>query len=179
MAGAHSRMTADTALAFALPGDDAPRPDRLPGIDYGVLDDLVGYAIRRAQLTIYDDFIRALAAWDITPPRFSALVIIANNPGLKLTALAAALAVARSGAVILADTLQARGLIARQDSSTDRRAWGLHLTPKGETLLRQITQAVREHDARMASRLDDTERATLLRLLNRLARTDASTLSSG
>ena len=31
------------------------------GIDYGPLDKLVGYAIRRAQLVIYEDFMQALA----------------------------------------------------------------------------------------------------------------------
>ncbi|MDB5854040.1 MAG: MarR family transcriptional regulator [Herminiimonas sp.] len=148
-----------------------PMP-HVPGVDYGLLDNLVGYGIRRAQLAIYDDFIRSLAQWDITPPRFSALVIIGNNPGLKLTDLANVLAVARSGAVILADTLEARGLIERRDSATDRRAWGLHLTRAGRSLLEKTTHAVREQDERVSATLTAEERATLLGLLRKVARLD-------
>ena len=32
----------------------------VPGVQYGALDDLVGYAIRRAQILIYEDFLAAL-----------------------------------------------------------------------------------------------------------------------
>jgi DNA-binding MarR family transcriptional regulator len=148
-----------------------PMP-HMAGIDYGLLDSLVGYGVRRAQLAIYDDFIRSLAQWDITPPRFSALVIIGNNPGLKLTDLANVLAVARSGAVILADTLEARGLVERRDSATDRRAWGLHLTRAGRALLEKTTRAVREQDERVSATLTAVERDTLLRLLRKVARLD-------
>ena len=45
----------------------------LADVEYGALDGLVGYAVRRAQLHIYEDFVRSLHAWDITPPRFSAM----------------------------------------------------------------------------------------------------------
>src|SRR3546814_5503574 len=58
------------------------------GIEYGALDSLVGYAIRRAQILIYEDFLAALQPWDITPQRFSALTLIAANARLKLTELA-------------------------------------------------------------------------------------------
>jgi DNA-binding MarR family transcriptional regulator len=148
-----------------------PMP-HVAGVNYGLLDDLLGYGIRRAQLAVYDDFIRSLALWDITPPRFSALVIIGNNPGLKLTELANVLAVARSGAVILADTLEARGLVERRDSATDRRAWGLHLTRAGRALLEKTTLAVREQDERVGAPLTAAERETLLRLLRKVARLD-------
>jgi DNA-binding MarR family transcriptional regulator len=168
-AAAHHAMDGTTAETAG--GGDTPHPmPHVPGVDYGLLDDLIGYGIRRAQLAIYDDFIRSLAQWDITPPRFSALVIVGNNPGLKLTDLANVLVVARSGAVILADTLEARGLVERRASATDRRAWGLHLTRSGRALLEQVTLAVREHDDRVGATLSADERDTLLGLLRKLAR---------
>jgi DNA-binding MarR family transcriptional regulator len=162
----------DATKDFARGADTFHPMPHVAGVNYGLLDDLVGYGIRRAQLAVYDDFIRSLAQWDITPPRFSALVIIGNNPGLKLTELANVLAVARSGAVILADTLEARGLIERRDSATDRRAWGLHLTRSGRALLEKTTDAVREQDERVGAPLTAAERETLLRLLRKVARLD-------
>jgi len=140
------------------------------GIDYGVLDRLVGYGVRRAQIAIYDDFIRSLAAWDITPPRFSALTVIDANPDLKLTELAAVLGIARSGAVLLVDALERMGLVERRPAPADKRAWGLHLTPQGVTTLNEARQAVLEHDARVTAHLTSTERQTLLRLLQALAK---------
>jgi DNA-binding MarR family transcriptional regulator len=141
----------------------------LPGVRYGVLDELLGYPVRRAQLLVYEDFMRALADWNMTPTRFSALVIVANNPGLKLTELSSILAIARSGAVLLTDALVESKLIERRDSPTDRRAWGLYLTARGKKVLNDVTRAVREHDARISSALTEEERRTLAALLRKMA----------
>lgn len=157
---------------FPGDGDTACFNPHVAGVDYDVLDRLVGYGIRRAQIAIYDDFIRALAPWDMTPPRFSALTIIARNPDLKLTELADVLGIARSGAVLLINTLEQMALVERRPAPADKRAWGLHLTAQGTATLAQISQAVVEHDARMAAHLSARERQTLLRLLRKLARID-------
>ncbi len=140
----------------------------IAGVDYGPLDGLIGYAIRRAQILIYEDFLAALAPWDITPQRFSALTIIGHNPGLKLTELARILGIARSGAVQLVDHLQAQGHVERLDTEHDRRAYALALTGEGRKALQRITRAVREHDARIGATLDGDERASLIQLLGRL-----------
>lgn len=141
----------------------------LPNVDYGVLDSLVGYAIRRAQIRIYEDFVHSLAQWNITPPRFSALVIIARNPLLKLTALASILGIARSGAVLLVDALEDMKLVARRPAPQDRRAYSLVLTPAGRRTLEAATAAVCAHDARVAAALSAQEQDTLRALLGKLA----------
>lgn len=141
---------------------------RVPGVAYGVLDSLVGYAIRRAQLILYEDFYESLAPWDITPQRFAALVFVGENPDLKLTELARILGVARSGAVAIVDALAARGYLARHDSTTDKRAFHLRLTPTGKRALAKMTSAVRAHDRRIVAMLKKDEQATLMRLLTRM-----------
>jgi DNA-binding MarR family transcriptional regulator len=118
---------------------------------------------------LYEDFVTSLAAWNITPPRFSALVIIAHNPDLKLTELARILGVARSGAVTLIDALSALGFVVRRDSPTDKRAFRLALTAKGKRALEAITQAVQEHDQRIMSMLNEREQTQLMELLRRMA----------
>ncbi|WP_409348855.1 MarR family winged helix-turn-helix transcriptional regulator [Ralstonia syzygii] len=138
-------------------------------VDYGALDGLVGYAVRRAQLHIYEDFVRSLQAWSITPPRFSAMTVIAHNPDLKLTELASILGVARSGAVLLVDTLEAMGMVERHPSPVDRRAFRLALSDKGAATLQDLTRVVVAHDARVTAHLSADERQTLLELLNKLA----------
>ena len=149
---------------------DGPFEPHVPGIDYGVLDTLLGYGVRRAQLLIYEDFGATLAPWNITPQRFSALTVISRNARLKLTQLAHILGIARSGAVLLVDALAAMGYVAREPSPGDRRAYGLVLTPKGTADLQAITEAVCAHDRRMADPLSPDERRDLMRLLHAVAR---------
>ncbi|MCD0501567.1 MarR family winged helix-turn-helix transcriptional regulator [Bordetella petrii] len=138
------------------------------GVEYGALDELVGYAIRRAQILIYEDFLAALEPWDITPQRFSALTLIAANAELKLTQVASILGIARSGAVQLVDQLQALGYVERQEAAGDKRAYSLALTPAGRRAHADITRAVRQHDQRISTRLSATERHQLIALLGKL-----------
>ncbi|CAN7216525.1 MarR family protein [compost metagenome] len=153
----------------ASAGADAGFDPHVPNIDYGVLDNLIGYAIRRAQIRIYEDFVLSLAQWQITPPRFSALIIISRNPHLKLTELAQILGIARSGAVLLVDALEEMNLVARRPAAGDRRAYSLVLTAAGRRTLEAATQAVVAHDAHVGSELTGAEQATLKSLLARLA----------
>lgn len=148
---------------------EGPYEPHVPGIDYGVLDTLVGYGVRRAQLVIYEDFVQTLATWNITPQRFSALTVISRNPALKLTQLAQILGIARSGAVLVVDALAAMGYVERQPSPGDRRACSLALTERGRADLAAITEAVCAHDRRMVGRLDADEAQHLMRLLRRVA----------
>lgn len=140
----------------------------VPGIQYGVLDSLMGYAIRRAQIRTYENFIAALEPWGITPPRFSAMVIVSLNPGLKLTQLAKIMGIARSGAVILVDALEELGYMQRLPAPEDRRAFSLALTDKGKTDLVQITQVVQTQDQQVTQPLSATEQTELHRLLLKL-----------
>jgi DNA-binding MarR family transcriptional regulator len=160
--------TASTDV-YPAPAVDEPFNPKVPGIDYGVLDSLIGYTVRRAQIVLYEHFIESLAQWSITPPRFSALVIISRNPRLKLTVLANVLGIARSGAVALIDSLETLGYVRRVPSPTDRRALGLELTPKGEHDLAAITQAVQAHDQHMGQCLTASEQQQLMTLLARIA----------
>lgn len=141
---------------------------QVPGIRYGVLDSLLGYAIRRAQIRTYENFILSLEPWGITPPRFSAMVIVSLNPGLKLTQLAKIMGIARSGAVILVDALEELGYVERQPAPEDRRAFSLVLTGKGQADLQKITDVVVAQDKAMLDQLEPDEQQTLHRLLLKL-----------
>jgi DNA-binding MarR family transcriptional regulator len=149
--------------------DTDPFVPRVPGIDYGVLDTLLGYAVRRAQIRLYEDFVASLAPWGITPPRFSAMVIVSRNPGLKPIQLAKVLGIARSGVVILVDALEELGYMQRHAVPEDRRAFSLSLTKKGLADLGDIVKAVQAHDERMARMFTADEQVQLRQQLNLLA----------
>jgi len=118
----------------------------LPGLRYGVLDTLLGYALRRAQNALYLDFYRATQGADISPQRFAALVLVAENPGMRQGLLAQAMGLHRSGALRLTDWLTAQGWVERRDDPADARSWGLHLTAAGRRRLARLQQAVLAHD---------------------------------
>ena len=60
---------------------------RVNGIDYLDLEQHLGYALRRAQVASFEAFSRATAGAGITPPRFTALVILQANPGISQSTL--------------------------------------------------------------------------------------------
>lgn len=156
-----------------LPAPHRPRAlapiDRVPGLDYGALDELLGYTLRRAQVAMFLAFHAATRGLEITPPRFTALVVIDANPGINQSVLGRVLGIARSGAMALADWFEARGWVERRRRPNDGRAWGLHLTRKGEALVERMRRAVLAEDRRRAAVLSAKERRELLRLLNKLA----------
>jgi DNA-binding MarR family transcriptional regulator len=147
---------------------------RVPGLDYDVLDELLGYSLRRAQVAMFVAFHEATREMgrspQITPPRFTALVIIGANPGISQTVLGKVLGIARSGAMLVTDWFEARGLVERRHLPEDGRAWGLHLTRKGEQLVERMKRKVLELDFRKTRSLAKDERRELLRLLEKLAR---------
>jgi len=143
--------------------------ERVPNLRYDVLDDLLGYSLRRAQVAMFMAFHEATRGLHMTPPRFTALVLIGANPGLSQTLLGNVLGIARSGAMTLADWFEGRGLVERRRRPGDARAWGLYLTPRGDRLVQEMKRRVARYDRKRAARLTAAERCELQRLLAKLA----------
>ena len=142
---------------------------RVAGLDYGVLDELLGYSLRRAQVRMFIAFHEATRGMNITPPRFTALVVIGANPGISQSTLGKVLGIARSGAMLVTDWFEARGLVERRRRPGDERAWGLHLTRKGEQFTERLRRRVVELDHKRTPGLSEGDRRRLLGLLEKLA----------
>jgi len=140
-----------------------------PPADFGLLPELVGYNLRRAQVAVFQDFADSLADCRLTPGQFGVLVLIEANPGLNQTRLSQALRVDRSTVVTVIDRLEGRGVVERAPSPDDRRSYALRLTGEGEALLARAKPLVRRHEARIAAGFESGELAALTTLLQRLA----------
>lgn len=138
-------------------------------LDHGLLPDLIGYALRRAQGRVFQHFAASVGGDGITPGLFGVLVLIEANPGLNQSRLSEALGVDRSTVVGVIDRLQGRDLVRRMPSATDRRAYALELTDAGRELLARLKRQVRAHESAIAERLSPAEQAQLIALLGRLA----------
>jgi DNA-binding MarR family transcriptional regulator len=135
----------------------------------GELPFLVGYALRRAQLVVFQDFFRTFAEVRIRPAQFSILTVLERNPGLKQTDVASVLGIKRTNFVVLLDELERRGLAQRRAAEGDRRSSALYLTEKGRALVRKLKKMVAVHDKRVTARIGTMGRKQLFKLLHRLA----------
>jgi DNA-binding MarR family transcriptional regulator len=135
----------------------------------GMLQSSIGYHMRRAQIAIFQDIISDFAEHDIRPAQYSVLVLVAANPGLNQSEIAAALGIKRTNFVALIDSLETRGLARRSATLADRRSYALFLTDAGRTLLGRLEKIQSEHEARVLARIGSENRDDLLALLTRIA----------
>ncbi|HEY7552552.1 MAG TPA: MarR family transcriptional regulator [Hyphomicrobiaceae bacterium] len=153
------------ATASAAKGDSGAGA---AAADLGPLDGMIGYALRRAQLAVFDQAIKGFAKLDLRPSQYSVLALIGHHPGLKQSEVARGLGIQRANFVTLLDTLERRGLARRSPIASDRRSHALYLTDEGERLLRRASAVVDEIEARLDAKLGPYGRADLLDLLGRL-----------
>jgi DNA-binding MarR family transcriptional regulator len=139
-------------------------------LDDSVLRAFVGYNLKRAYLTVRDDFIASLADLQLRPTKFSALALIVANPDISQAGLARALSVERSNLVLIVDELEGRELITRNRVMGDRRTYALRATLKGRRLHDKAVAAIRAHEERLLARLTPDERHRLVELLRRIER---------
>ncbi len=155
---------------MALETDKSPggRRRRRP-IDYGLLPELLGYHLRRAQIAVFHDFAAAVGVEAITPGQFGVLTLIEANEGLNQSELGEAMGVDRSTVVAVIDKLECRGLVRRAPAPNDRRSYALRLSAEGRAMLVRLEPLVRRHESRIATGLAPSEQRQLINLLDRVA----------
>ena len=79
----------------------------------------------------------ALAGAELVQLEYALLVFVDDVPGISQQALSEALGIDRNNVSLIADKLEARGLLKRAVNGADRRARELYITPKGRKLWRQ------------------------------------------
>lgn len=114
-------------------------------------------------------FAERLAPLGLTPSHAGLLRAVAAEPGRSQQALSTQLGLLPSRLVALVDELERNGLIERRRNLEDRRHYALHLTLAGRERLRDIGRVAQGHANDYLAPLDQQDRATLARLLARLA----------
>lgn len=135
------------------------------------IHDMPGHVIRRLNqisTSVFNEGVRA-AGFDLTAVQFAALDVIAAVPGLDQARLAGAIAYDRATIGGVVDRLEAKGLVARRVSRTDRRARELRATEAGLDLLARIKPVVRDLQPRILGGLDEEERQLFLKLARKAA----------
>jgi DNA-binding MarR family transcriptional regulator len=110
----------------------------------------------------------------MTPGRFTIMMFLYDKmTGETIPRTPADLAdlagVTRATITGLVDTLERDGFVNREHDAGDRRMMQIHMTPKGLSALRGILPGHFKQMASQMAALNEAERKTLVRLLNKIA----------
>ena len=109
----------------------------------------------------------------LTPSDAGVLRLLGHEPGLSQRSLADRLGAVPSRVVSLIDSLQARGLVERTRSSTDRRNYELRLTAEGAKEVGKLRRIAEAHEAEILAPLTAEQQLQLGTLLELLSGTKA------
>lgn len=129
-----------------------------------------GHMIRRLNQISVALFMERMASagLSLTPVQFAALCTIRANPGIDQATVAGLIAYDRATLGKVIDRLDARGLVQRSTSHTDRRAKVLSLTPDGENMCDRAFPHVSAVQPEILAGLDDNEQKVFLTLLDKV-----------
>jgi DNA-binding MarR family transcriptional regulator len=127
-----------------------------------------GFLLRRAHQIAVGIFVEECSAFGLTPPQHSTLIVIDRCPGLDQAALARAVGFDRATIGQVVEGLEARGLLKRQQSKTDKRRKELILTPRGRALMRSAAAAIHRTSDRLLAPLRPNQRKHFVELLLQL-----------
>jgi DNA-binding MarR family transcriptional regulator len=132
------------------------------------LDNQIGFQLRLAQLSVFQDLIEALKDEDLRPADVAALGLIEAHPGVRQHVIGDHLKIARPNVVSLVDSLEKRGLVERLVDAKDRRANQIRLTPKGTDVLGGARLIEARHRERLLAALEGVDIDNLMLGLRRL-----------
>ena len=132
----------------------------------------VGFLLGRAHQRFRQATVDALEGTGVHPGQLAVLGALSAARGLSQTELAAVTGIEKSSMVLLVDALEAADWVRRRPHQTDRRAYALELTARGEQRLRTIGPKLQAAEARMLASFSAAQRKSLLALLQRMAKGD-------
>jgi DNA-binding MarR family transcriptional regulator len=109
---------------------------------------------------------RLRAEFGITLPRFDLMAQLERSPqGLKMGELSKRMMVTGGNVTGITDQLVAEGLVVREDSPKDRRAYIVKLTPEGRRSFRKMAEAHELWVVELFGGMSEAQRAQLYDLL--------------
>jgi DNA-binding MarR family transcriptional regulator len=114
-------------------------------------------------------FGEALSPLGLRPPHFGVLTLIDAHPGTTQQQLVTESLIDPSSMVAVIDELEELGLAERRHHPYDRRKHAVHVTAKGRRTLERARKAAIGVAETVLEPLGERERATLRRLLRKLA----------
>ncbi len=131
------------------------------------LENLLGYNLRRAHGVQKQRFKAVFEPLGIRPVTLSLLGTVYDEPGITQTELGLRLHIKRANMVPLLTELEARGLIVRRPSDSDRRAQVVTLTAAGKKQTAKLLEMHARLESDLVQNLGAEASAQLLELLTK------------
>lgn len=146
------------------------KPPKAPSqpLSVGLLPNLLGYNIRRAEIALWRDFSRTVGEGEVRPALFSLMILVEANPGVAQIDIANQLDIDKATVVGLVHRLQQRQCVTCEQSKQDRRRQGIYLTERGQRELDKLRQEMLDHETRFTRLFSPEELAQLFTLLRRI-----------
>jgi DNA-binding MarR family transcriptional regulator len=104
----------------------------------------------------------------VTRPQWQVLSLLSRHEGINQGGLAELLEVEPITLGRMIDRLQEAGLVERRPDPADRRAWRLHVTPKGNELMDQLRPLAFETIEIALDGVSEAQRDALMATLDRM-----------
>lgn len=121
----------------------------------------VAFIVRQRGREILRDF-------DITPPQFTALLILYKHPNSTMGELCSHIYLASSTVTDLIDRMEQNGYVSRERDPSDRRVVRLKVQPKGLDMIRRVMEARKAYLSATLSHIEEDQRAQLKDVLQQL-----------
>lgn len=131
-------------------------------------DDNVGAMISQVARLLRRSFDERARGIGVTRPQWQVLSLLTLNEGINQGGLAEILEVEPITLGRMIDRLQDADLVERRADPADRRAWRLHITPKGNELLTTLRPFAHETFELALEGIDSASRDALMAMLDRI-----------
>ena len=148
-----------------MPGSSQARLSVLGGY---VLEEQVGFLLRRAHQRHAAIFQESMAPLDLTPTQFTALITVLRAGKITQNLLGRVADMDPATIQGVVKRLLARGLLRGAHDPMDRRTLVLGVTEEGRALVEQAVPAAQRITAATLTPLSATERGQLISLLRKL-----------
>jgi DNA-binding MarR family transcriptional regulator len=126
------------------------------------------HLVKQVQYKAYVRLESVLSPFDVTAVQFRILTTLSTRPDLSSAELARLYDVKPQTMIKQIALLEAKGLIERRVSDSNKRLLEVRLTERGAATLKQVQKDSRALERQLLSPLDDAEQAVLRDQLSRL-----------
>ena len=163
-----ARKTPATPAAVSAAAAAAPAKPSKPADDAYVLEDQVGFHLRRAHQRATLIFNEVMAKFDITPTQFAALAKIDDEGAISQNHLGRLTAMDPSTILGVVGRLQRQGLVHLKSTPGDARLTLIELTLDGQKRVAEMKATAAEVSKRTLAPLKPADAKTLNELLARI-----------
>lgn len=134
------------------------------------VEERIGHYLKRAEQALTTRKSRALRTVDLTVPQYTALLVLADHPGLSGAQLARRCYVTPQTMAALLANLETKALVTRTPSTVHSQVVQTSVTRHGRAVLRKADRLAGSVESSLAEAFSDEDRRRLVTMLTEVAR---------